>query len=134
MSKTTEAIVKEEMQSIVLDRPHPDPTNDFRVKVPPPCEGCGGPAHGPVNGAIQCLTEHMRSARALLGSVMPRSCVSCGEQHRAVDQLISCLEDGLKRARAREGVGVSAAEFKANQEQSRHFEHSRGKNKKGGGG
>ena len=122
------------MQSIVLDRPHPDPTNDFRVKVPPPCEACGGPAHGPVNGAIECLTRHMRAARSAAGIRPPSQCKSCGQTHRSVDEHIACLEEKLHASRAREGIGVSAEEFKLNQAQSRNFEQTRGKNKKGGGG
>ena len=40
-----------------------DSTNDYRVKPPPPCEGCGGHAHGSVNLALACVTMHLRGAR-----------------------------------------------------------------------
>jgi hypothetical protein len=44
------------------------------------------------------------------------------------------MEQALAASRAREGVGVSCAQFEGDQAQSRHFESTRGKNKKGGGG
>ena len=134
MSKVVEALVQEEMRAIVLDRPIPDSTNSFQVSIPPPCEACGGPAHGPVNGALACLTLHMRAARSLLVSENPRQCKGCGDAHRSIEQTVTCLEDSLQKSRAREGIGVTAEEFRLNQAQSKHFETSRGKNKKGGGG
>lgn len=144
MSKETEALVKQESEAvgvavspskaIVLEAPIADPTNDFRVKAPPACEGCGGPAHGSINRAFACLTLHMQTARSAAGHTPPRQCKGCGQAHRSVDQLTTCLEDHLTAARAREGVGVSVEEFHANQAQSRVFEQTRGKNKKGGGG
>lgn len=146
MSKETEALVRQEAETIgvanpapgtkaiVLEAPVMDPSNDFRVKPPPPCEGCSGPAHGPVNQVIECLTRHMRAARTAAGVSAPTQCKGCGQTHRSVDQHIECLEAALAASHAREGVGVSRAQFESNQAQSRHFESTRGKNKKGGGG
>jgi hypothetical protein len=145
MSKETEALVRQESEAIgavpntgtkaiVLEAPVMDKTNDFRVKPPPPCEGCGGPAHGPVNQALACVVFHMRTARSVAGVSAPIQCKGCGQAHRSADQHIACLEAALGTSRAREGVGVSPEQFRLNQAQSRHFEDTRGKNKKGGGG
>jgi hypothetical protein len=41
----------------------PDPSNDFTVKPPPPCLGCGGHAHGSVNEGLGCLTAALVTAR-----------------------------------------------------------------------
>lgn len=144
MSEQTEAIVKSETQAlqgpvqevkaVVLDVPIADPTNDFRVKPPPPCEACGGPAHGPTNQLIDCLMRHIRAARSLVTGGPPRTCAGCGQVHRSADDLVLCLERSLAQARSSKRVGVTEDEFKANQAQSAHFERIRGKNKKGGGG
>ena len=144
MSKETEALVRQEAEAIgavpntgtkaiVLEAPVMDKTNDFRVKPPPPCEGCGGPAHGSVNQSFACVVFHMQSARTVAGTGAPQQCKGCGQTHRSVDQQLACMEQALAASRAREGVGVSRAQFESNQAQSRHFESTRGKNKKGGG-
>src|ERR1700679_3817305 len=132
MSKETEAIVKQEAEAlgvsqvpskaIVLEAPIADPSNDFRVKPPPPCEGCGGPAHGSINRAFSCLTEHMRGARSAAGLSPPQQCKGCGQSHRATDEHIICLEQSLSASRAREGVGVPREQYDANAAQSREFE------------
>ena len=41
-----------------------DPTNDYSAPRPPPCEGCGGIAHGSVNAERACLIASLRKARA----------------------------------------------------------------------
>jgi hypothetical protein len=114
--------------------PATDPTNDYRVKPPPACEGCGGPAHGPINQLIACLTRHMRVARNEAPARMPVAmCRGCGRAHQSHDQHVACLEVHLADARARTKIGVSPAEFAENQRTSKLFEQRRGKNKKGGG-
>ena len=145
MSEQTEAIVKQEAQAlqgpaqtetvkaIILDPPIADATNDFRVRPPPACEGCGGPAHGSVNHALACVTGHMRAARSLASGGPPRTCAGCGQVHRSADDLILCLERCLAEARGKVRVGVTQTEFESNQRLSEHFERTRGKNKKGGG-
>ncbi len=45
-----------------------DPTNDYKVKLPPSCEGCGGGAHGSVNGGRLCLVNALRATRAALAA------------------------------------------------------------------
>lgn len=145
MSKETESLVKQESEAIgvvrggdakaiVLDAPLADKTNDFRVGPPPPCEGCHGPAHGATNLAFACILHHLRAARSAAGVGPPTQCKGCGQTHRAVDEQVLCMESTLAASRAREGVGVSPEQFRLNQAQSRHFESTRGKNKKGGGG
>jgi hypothetical protein len=49
-------------RAILVDVGRTDPTNDYRVSMPPPCEGCGG-YHGGVNASLECLRLHMRKAR-----------------------------------------------------------------------
>ena len=117
--------------------PKTDETNDYRVRPPPPCEGCGGPAHGPTNELIHCLTRHLRAARAEAPRTMQETmCKGCGKSHQSHDQHAACLEKhlDLARERLRLNVGVSTAEFKANQASSKAWEQRRGKNKKPVGG
>lgn len=121
------------VKPIVLEAPVADASNDYRVKVPSPCEACGGPAHGPTMKLIDCLTQHMRIARSLANLGPPRTCAGCGQGHRSIDEMLTCLEEKLSISRAKVRVGVSPEEFKLNQAQSAHFEQIRGKNKKGGG-
>jgi hypothetical protein len=116
-----------------------DPNNNYRVLAPPPCEACGGPAHGPINELIACLTQHMRTARSQQGGreqAATTMCKGCGQAHRTLDQVVACLERELTKARAelQQRVGVTMEEFRQNQAQSKHFEATRGKLKRGGGG
>jgi len=115
-----------------------DQSNNYRVTAPPPCEACGGPAHGPINELIACLTQHMRTARSQAGSPVQATtvCKGCGGPHRTLDQVVSCLEGKLAEARAelQQRVGVTVEEFRQNQAESRRFAETRGKLKRGGGG
>ncbi len=44
-----------------------DPDNDWKVKQPPPCKGCGG-VHGSVNARILCLETALDRARTAADS------------------------------------------------------------------
>jgi hypothetical protein len=107
-----------------------DPTNDFRAEEPPPCEACGGKAHGSVNVERACLLAHLRTARSMLDPGMPSTCLGCGQVHRSVDGKIVCLEKHLSEARWRARHGVSRKEFEENQKESRRFAETRGALKK----
>jgi len=133
-----EARVEEEVKTaggtrassaIALDPPQPDQTNDFRVKPPKPCEGCGGPAHGSATQGYNCVRDRMREARVALGQKGPFACDGCGKSHAHFDQVVACMRGALKRAREREGIGVSRAQFEENRRSSEHFERTRGKGK-----
>ncbi len=45
-----------------------DPTNNYRVKPPPPCFACGG-THGSVNQGFLCLQLTLRANRRRVGDL-----------------------------------------------------------------
>jgi hypothetical protein len=129
-----ETVVAQERELLAHHAPGGDTDpNDFKARQRPPCEACGGHAHGPVSEELACAMNHMRIARAQAGMQAPRSCKGCGQTHRATGQLVTCLESHLDEERKKVRIGVTPAQFAANQSQSQEFESARGKNKKGGG-
>lgn len=115
--------------STTMGSPMSDPDNDWRVKQPPQCEGCGGPAHGPTNHVVACLTHHLRLARGQQTGE-PISCSGCDKTHPNLELVVSCQKRALKKAREQQRIGVTKAEFEENQRLSKQFDETRGRAKK----